>query len=82
MVKIREDVKQAIANRLLGTCLAPRDICNEFGCDPFTDDLYVGMAAEDCGVWQCESCGWWIDEAELVDTRNGVYCKECNNDDY
>jgi len=74
--------KQDIANDLLGSCSNTGGLADIYLPDnPFDGDAKITEAANDCGVWLCECCGWWHDEGEM-EWHNGEYwCEDCINED-
>lgn len=73
--------KIAMAFEVIGTCMGNIELeklgkhyglkYNRNGDDI---DLQVSMIVEELGVWRCNTCDWWVDEAELHnDICSGCY---------
>lgn len=66
--------KQEIAETLLGSCMLPMDLEDEYECDSSAIELAAGQM----GVETCASCGWWVDEWEIE--MDEITCLDCYND--
>lgn len=71
---LTKDQKVYIANELLGSCDNTLYFEDLYGVEYFE----VSLAAEEEGVWNCEECGWWVEEGELASEADGeVLCADC-----
>jgi hypothetical protein len=70
-----------IANELLGSCASTSDLVDKYELDFFEGAYEIEKAANDCGVWLCDICGWWYDESEIHEYQPEVICETCNKFD-
>lgn len=79
MSNLTPEIKEYIANTLLGSCSNVWFLVEELEIEEGWDaDLVVKAAAEENGVWQCDICSWWFEEADIVITDQ-VECLSCHD---
>ena len=82
-MKITKEIRNEIAAEVLGSGYGPIDLTALGERLGFTDDvcddidLQVAIIAEQEGVWNCQVCGWWCEEAEM----HNEICNDCYQED-
>jgi hypothetical protein len=73
--------KNRIAMDVLGTQMGPIELAslgNFYGLTGEHIDLQVGIICEREGVWRCDTCDAWVEEAHM---HNDI-CHDCYAEDH
>jgi hypothetical protein len=66
-----------IANELEGSCLTSQELLLRLNWTGNIQDWEVAKAANNQGIYNCYTCGWWQEEGDIF---NAELCTECYED--